>query len=181
MGARNVVPFAVPKHSPRMADVARLWAPWRSAFFTQPQPRRCVFCTARASRDDRGRRVIDRGRHVFALLNLYPYSNGHVLIAPLRHVGTLDAIRTEEWSELLRMATRVMKRLTRSLRAQGFNLGINLGRVAGAGIPGHLHLHLVPRWRGDSNFMPIMTNTRVISQSLDEVHRLLASPSGRRP
>ena len=140
-----------------------------------------MFCTARASRNDRAPRIIDRGRHVFALLNLYPYTNGHVLIAPLRHVGTLDALRPEEWGELLRLATRVTKRLSRALHAQGFNLGINLGRVAGAGIPGHLHLHVVPRWRGDSNFMPIIGTTRVISQSLDEVYRLLTRTNENRP
>ena len=179
MGARNSVPFARSRTSSRAVDVARLWAPWRSTFFSQPRPRRCIFCAAHASRHDRLHRVIDRGRHVFALLNLYPYSNGHVLIAPARHVGMLDALRTDEWEAMLHLATRVMKRLTRTLRAQGFNLGINLGVVAGAGIPGHLHVHIVPRWRGDSNFMPVITNTRVISQSLDELYRLLTLPIER--
>ena len=179
MGARNAAPRAGSRMTSRPVDVQRLWAPWRSAFLTQPPPRRCVFCAARASRNDRAHHVIERGRHVFAILNLYPYSNGHTLIAPARHVGSLEAMRTEEWIDMFHMAARMTRRLIRSLRAQGFNLGINLGRVAGAGIPGHVHLHLVPRWRGDSNFMPIIGKTRVMSQSLDEVYRLLTLTTER--
>jgi len=156
-----------------MAGRQRLWAPWRNSYLKQLTTTRCIFCAANSSRADRAHHVIDRGGHVFALLNRYPYNNGHVMIAPYRHIGTLTSLRGEEWMELLRMSQRVIGRLRRRLHPHGFNIGMNLGRVAGAGIPGHLHLHLVPRWKGDTNFMPVLAGTKVISQSLDELYQLL--------
>jgi ATP adenylyltransferase len=158
---------------------AVLWAPWRSAFLTQPKrARRCIFCAAGRSRADRTNLVVTRGRHSFALLNLYPYNNGHVMVAPYRHVGDLDRLQAEEWLEIGRLAQELTRKLRGALRPHGFNAGFNLGRTAGAGIPGHLHLHLVPRWNGDTNFMPVLGRTKVISQSLDALYRQLAS---RRP
>lgn len=156
-----------------MAPQGRLWAPWRTVYLSQRGKHPCVFCVAMRSRADRRHHVVARGRRVFAVLNRYPYNNGHLMIAPYRHVGTLGAVHAEEWTELLSMAQRFTRRLTRALRPQGFNLGLNLGRVAGAGIPGHLHLHLVPRWQGDTNFMPVVAETKVVSQSLDELYTLL--------
>ena len=103
------------------------------------------------------------------------------MIAPYRHVGTLTALRAAEWGELLTMLQRLSQRVSRTLRPHGFNLGINLGRDAGAGIPGHLHVHLVPRWRGDTNFMPILADTKVVSQSLDELYALFTHPQRRGP
>ena len=162
----------------------RLWAPWRSAFVTRlPARRRCIFCAAKRATADARHHVVARGSHTFALLNLYPYNNGHLLLAPYRHVGALDALRAEEWAELLTLTRSLMRTLKRVLHPEGFNFGLNLGRVAGAGIPGHLHLHLVPRWRGDTNFMPILGQTKIISQSLDELYRRLSRaprPGGRR-
>jgi len=158
-----------------MADVQRLWAPWRSRVVSQRRPRRCIFCVAKRSRADRQHHVIARGRRVFALLNRYPYNNGHLMIAPYRHVGRLGSLSAEEWSESLRLSQRLITRLSEAIHPQGFNLGVNLGRVAGAGIPGHLHLHLVPRWDADTNFMPVLAKTKIISQSLDELYRLLAT------
>lgn len=107
---------------------------------------------------------------MFALLNRYPYNNGHCLIAPYRHVGSLEALRPVEWHELFRMVQQLVRRLHATLRPHGFNVGLNLGRDAGAGIPGHLHVHLVPRWRGDTNFMPVLSDAKVVSQSLDELY-----------
>ena len=156
----------------RTPDLRRLWAPWRSQFLSRPKSRRCIFCAAKRAADDRTHHVIARGRRVFALLNRYPYNNGHLMIAPYRHVGALPALSVAEWAEMLRLSQRLTTRLRSALRAQGFNLGLNLGRVGGAGIPGHLHLHLVPRWSGDTNFMPLLADTKVISQSLDELYRL---------
>ena len=177
-------------------ELQRLWAPWRNAFLTQAasknSSRRCIFCAAyRAAADDRGghrgvsrrtaqpeaRRhyVVARGRRAFAMLNLYPYNNGHVMVTPSRHVGELESLTPGEWTEMLRLAQRLMRRLRATLRPHGFNLGINLGRIAGAGIPGHLHLHLVPRWNGDTNFMPIIGRTKVMSQALDELYTVLRS------
>ena len=159
----------------------RLWAPWRSQFLVKPSSRRCIFCVAKRSAADRRHHVIARGTQVFALLNLYPYNNGHLMIAPYRHVGTLESLRVGEWSDILRMGQQLTKRLTVALKPHGFNLGLNLGRTAGAGIPGHLHLHIVPRWNGDTNFMPVLTKTKVISQSLDELYTLLTSSRPARP
>lgn len=161
---------------PRAADVARLWAPWRNSFLSAQPKRRCIFCRAKRSRNDRAHHVIARGRRVFALLNRYPYNNGHLMIAPYRHVGTLEALQDQEWLEIVHLSRTLIARLRRSLRPHGFNAGFNLSRDAGAGIPGHLHLHLVPRWRGDTNFMPIIGRTKVISQSLDELYSLLRHP-----
>jgi ATP adenylyltransferase len=160
-------------------ELPLLWAPWRSAFLMRQPQRRCIFCVAKRSRQDRRHHVIARGGRVFALLNRYPYNNGHLMIAPYRHVGTLEALQDAEWAEILRMSRRLLEQLTRALRPHGFNAGFNLGRPAGAGIPGHLHLHLVPRWNGDTNFMPVIGRTKVISQSLDELYTVLCRPRPR--
>ena len=153
--------------------IDRLWAPWRAAFIRGPKPKHCIFCAAKRSRRDRKTLVVARGKTAFALLNLYPYNNGHLLVAPFRHVATLEGLRPAEWTDMLRLLQRLTRTLSKHLHPHGFNLGMNLGRAAGAGIPGHLHLHVVPRWVGDVNFMPVMTNTKLISQSLDELYRLL--------
>jgi ATP adenylyltransferase len=157
-------------------DLHRLWAPWRSQFLSQRKRSSCFLCAAKRLKSDRALHVVSRGREVFVILNLYPYNNGHLMIVPYRHIGTLERLRQEEWLEMLRMSQQLMKRLTSRLKSQGFNIGLNLGRVAGAGVPGHLHLHLVPRWEGDTNFMPVASDTKVISQSLDEVYQVLTKP-----
>lgn len=159
-----------------MANTNRLWAPWRSNVVTQRTARQCFFCKAKRSSDDRGHHVIARSRNAFALLNRYPYNNGHLLIAPYRHVGDLTALTVAEWTTMFRLSQRLLTTLQRRLRAHGFNIGLNLGRAAGAGVPGHLHLHIVPRWNGDTNFMPVLTHTKVIAQSLDELYALLTEP-----
>jgi ATP adenylyltransferase len=160
-------------------SLPRLWAPWRSGFITAKKPpRRCIFCLAQANHEDQAHRVIARGRYAFALLNLYPYNNGHLMIAPHRHIGELDRLRPAEWAELLTLSQRLVRRLRRTLRPHAFNLGLNLGRSAGAGLPGHLHLHVVPRWDGDTNFMPVLAHTKVMSQSLDELYHLLRDGRG---
>ncbi len=155
-----------------MADLSRLWAPWRKRYVSHRGVRRCIFCPARRSKADRRRYVIARGERVFAVLNRYPYNNGHLMIAPYRHVGRAESLTLSEWTEIFRMSLRLMARLSQTLHPHGFNIGMNLGRVGGAGFPGHLHLHIVPRWDGDTNFMPILGNTKVISQSLDELYTL---------
>ena len=155
-------------------DLDRLWAPWRNAFLTRPQPRRCIFCAAKDSREsDRASLVIARGARVFALLNRYPYSNGHFMVSPYRHTGRLESLDPTEWRELWQVSRQLMARLSNTLHPQGFNIGMNIGRVAGAGIPGHLHLHVVPRWKGDVNFMTVIGRARIMSQSLEQTRRLL--------
>ena len=157
------------------ANMDRLWAPWRSTFLSQRGRRRCIFCVAKGSTKDRQHHVVVREEQAFALLNRYPYNNGHLMIAPYRHVGRLDALKPGEWLAMLRVSQRLMKRLDQTLHPHGFNVGFNLGVVGGAGIPGHLHLHIVPRWNGDTNFMPVLAHTKIISQSLEELYRLLAT------
>lgn len=107
------------------------------------------------------------------MLNLYPYANGHFLVAPYRHAGRLEDLTEEEWLELFQLGQDAVRRLTQVFSPQGYNLGINLGRSAGAGLPGHLHLHVVPRWNGDTNFISIFSDTRVVSHSLRDTYRLL--------
>ncbi len=156
-------------------EIRRLWAPWRHAYIASQggRPRGCIFCAAKRARNDRAVQVLFRGRTVFALLNRYPYVPGHLLIAPYRHVRRLSQLTAEEAAELLLAAARMEQTLTRAMRPHGFNVGANLGRPSGAGIPGHLHLHLVPRWTGDTNFMPVIGRTRVISDSLDALYDVL--------
>ncbi len=161
----------------------QLWAPWRLTYVQGDADKpsagtdtvelppgadpTCFICRAAASTDDRQNLVVHRGRRMLTILNRYPYNNGHLLIAPLRHKGRLDELSTEEQTESLSTITRLISVLEQSLKCEGFNVGLNLGRVAGAGLPGHLHWHIVPRWSGDTNFMPVLAGVGVISQSLD--------------
>ena len=156
-------------------DLQRLWAPWRHTFLTQRKAPRCIFCAAKRAADPRRHYVVAHDAHAFALLNLYPYNNGHLMVAPARHVGELESLTAGEWADMRRLTQRLMRRLRAALHPHGFNVGMNVGRVAGAGIPGHLHLHIVPRWRGDTNFMPIIGQTKVMSQSLDELYAALTT------
>ena len=150
----------------------RLWAPWRAPYITHTsrQPKGCIFCRAKRARDDRAVHVVARGRRVFCLLNLYPYNNGHLMVSPYRHIGSLHRLTAPEMQEMLGMAARMTAALTYLFHPDGFNLGINVGRIAGAGIPGHMHLHVVPRWQADTNFMSVVSNTKVISQSLEALY-----------
>ena len=160
-----------------MSSFERLWAPWRNTFITQGHRHRCFLCAAKRSQADRRNHVVARGTAVFAILNRYPYNNGHIMIAPYRHVGTLERLHPSEWSDMLTVSRRLVKRLHLTVHPHGFNIGLNLGRSAGAGVPGHLHLHIVPRWNGDTNFMPTLAHTKVISQSLDELYQVLTKRS----
>lgn len=170
MARRRSVPDGLP----------RLWAPWRSGYLTQAQPRGCLFCLIRRrSARDRQHQVICRSASCLALLNRYPYNNGHLLIAPARHCQQLDQLTDEELTALWRCVARCQQLLQHALHPAGYNIGINQGRAGGAGIPGHLHVHLVPRWIGDTNCMPVVAGTKVISQSLAEVYRLLRHAAQR--
>lgn len=166
----------------RIQDAGRLWAPWRNAFISQPRPRGCIFCLAKRSRNNRNVFVLARGRRTFVLLNRYPYTPGHLMVAAYRHVGEITRLTPEETSELIQTASRMTALLTQVFRSQAFNIGMNVGRAAGAGIPGHLHLHVVPRWSGDMNFMPVIGNAKVLSDSLDATYtRLTKHLSSVRP
>jgi len=151
----------------------RLWSPWRLAYVTSASdsPAACVFCDV--SGPGREELVLARGRSVYALLNLYPYNNGHLMIVPFRHVATLSATTSDEQTELMRFTRLAEMALTEAYAPQGINVGINLGRSAGAGIADHLHIHLVPRWTGDTNFMSVIGETRVLPEELTATKKKL--------
>lgn len=155
----------------------RLWAPWRLSYVAaakSPSPgEACFICRGLAEADDRGNLIAWRRAHSVVLLNRFPYNNGHLLIAPNAHKGRLGELTADEHVELMDSLSRLMADLDGLMGPDGYNVGLNLGRVAGAGLPGHLHWHLVPRWNGDTNFMPVLTDVRVIAQSLDAFYDLL--------
>ena len=153
----------------------RLWAPWREGYITKiiSKQKSCAFCRILADRKDRQHLIFIRESHAYAVLNLYPYSNGHCLVVPNRHVGDISKLPRTEYIELMDLLLKTKKLLQKAFKPQGFNIGINLGCMAGAGIPGHVHVHIVPRWRGDHNFMSVTANSRVLSQSLSAMYKKL--------
>ena len=154
----------------------RIWAPWRKGYILgQRRIPGCFFCRDRRSspKKDKKNLLLYRSRHTFLLLNRYPYTNGHLMLTPNRHVPSLENLQDEERLDLLQLLDLALLLLRKSFRPQGFNIGLNLGRTGGAGIPGHVHLHVVPRWEGDTNFMPILTGTKVISDSLESAYHQL--------
>ena len=157
----------------------QLWAPWRLAYVTQPAKPLpttgpdCFLCRGLAAADDRAHLIALRTPLACVVLNRFPYNNGHLLVAPVAHKAGLDDLSDDETLDLQRLLKRMAAVLGKRMAPDGFNVGLNLGRAAGAGLPGHLHWHLVPRWNGDTNFMPVFTDTRVIVQSLDAVYELL--------
>jgi ATP adenylyltransferase len=153
--------------------VKRIYAPWRSVYLQSEQRKDCLFCEIVKSSDDEKNRVLFRGRHHFVIINAYPYSNGHVMIVCNRHIERFGELDAEESMELAALMSRCETALIESYAPGGINMGANLGRSAGAGITGHLHVHLVPRWHGDTNFMTAVGETRVISEDLVETYRRL--------
>jgi len=147
----------------------RLWAPWRMEYIEGigESDNECVFCAKPAQDKDDENFILYRGEKAFIILNAFPYSNGHLLVAPYRHTADLCELGPEEMQEMMQLAGLGVRLLKETMRAEGFNLGMNLGRVAGAGIASHLHLHVVPRWSGDTNFMAACGETKVIPESLE--------------
>ncbi|MBM7854551.1 ATP adenylyltransferase [Desulfohalotomaculum tongense] len=145
----------------------RIWAPWRTVYIGKDHGSACIFCEKLQSSADEENYVLLRGEKTFVLLNLYPYNNGHLLVAPQRHVGDITELDEEESLELFQMTQKMIALLRKAFNPDGFNVGVNLGKIAGAGIPGHFHIHIVPRWGGDTNFMPVIGDVRVISEGLD--------------
>jgi ATP adenylyltransferase len=161
---------------PEAAAPALLWAPWRSAYVGKAPAGElsCIFCFGRIGAEARRRRlVLYAGRLALVMLNRYPYNNGHLMLAPRRHVASPELLTREELSGLSEFVARSVQRLRAAYRPTGLNVGMNLGRAAGAGIADHMHWHLVPRWEGDNNFMPVIGSTRVLPQSLAETYALL--------
>lgn len=151
-----------------------LWAPWRMTYLQSNRepaaagPEACIFCDKPRADEDEANLIVHRGRHCFVILNLYPYNNGHLMVVPYAHVGTLEDLAPEAAAEMMTLAQTAVRVLREMYRPQGFNLGINLGASAGAGIAAHVHLHVVPRWSGDTNFMTVTGETRVIPEDLGE-------------
>ena len=150
-----------------------LWAPWRMEYVSSPKSDTNIFEEKSKSNDDRENLVLYRGELSFILMNLYPYNNGHLLIAPYRKVNTLEKLNAKENSEIMKLSQESMKVLRSTMNADGFNLGLNIGKAAGAGIEEHLHFHIVPRWNGDNNFMPSIGNTKVMVQGLEDTYDML--------
>lgn len=146
----------------------RLWAPWRIEYIKGPKEEGCFFCKYSHEHEDRKNLILHRGKHAFVMMNFYPYNNGHLMIAPYRHTAELDDLDDATKLEMMNYIVHCQRALSKYLSAQGFNIGINIGRVAGAGIEDHLHIHIVPRWNGDTNFMPVSGHTKVISQGLED-------------
>ncbi|HBX23064.1 MAG TPA: HIT domain-containing protein [Desulfotomaculum sp.] len=147
----------------------RLWAPWRSVYIGKDHGSGCIFCNKLEAGEEKDseNHVLYRGDKVFVILNIYPYNNGHLLVAPKRHVGDIEELDEGEMQELFAVTSKMVGLHRKAFNPHGFNVGINLGKVAGAGIPGHLHIHIVPRWEGDNNFMSVLGDVRVISEALD--------------
>lgn len=146
------------------------WTPWRMPYILGQKGGGCIFCHKAAQDEDRENLIVWRGEHCFVLLNLYPYNNGHLMVAPYAHVADLAGLDEGTAAEMTFLAQMSLRALRRALSPQGFNLGMNLGRLAGAGIVDHVHLHIVPRWMGDTNFMPVVGGTKLIPELLEDTY-----------
>ena len=150
-----------------------LWAPWRIEYIKKIKEEGCIFCQKPIEKNDTTNLILYRGQKNFVIMNSYPYNPGHLMIAPYRHVAGLDELSDEELGEHYKMVAQSTRILTRTFKPDGFNIGMNLGRIAGAGIDKHIHTHIVPRWAGDTNFMPVVADTRVINEALIETYKKL--------
>lgn len=151
----------------------QLWAPWRLEYIQGAEEGNCIFCVDDASFDDRDRLILIRREFCYVMMNRFPYSNGHLMVSPYRHLGDTRSLETGEVLEIHQLMVDSQTVLREACAAQGFNVGWNLGRAAGAGIVDHIHMHIVPRWIGDSNFMPILSETRVIPQHIEATYSIL--------
>ncbi|MDX6633134.1 MAG: adenylyltransferase [Solirubrobacterales bacterium] len=149
----------------------RLWAPWRLAYVTDASKDNddaCIFCAKPAEGDDEAALILHRGERCFVILNAFPYTNGHLMVAPFEHIARLPELDAETTAEMMALVQRSIGLLDGEYGPQGYNVGVNQGRVAGAGVEGHNHMHVVPRWGGDTNFMPVLGDTRVMPQTLEQ-------------
>jgi ATP adenylyltransferase len=151
----------------------RLWAPWRMQYLVGEKEEECIFCNRIAESHDRENYILYRGEKGFLILNLYPYNNGHMMAVPYNHAASLEELDAETLTELMLLVNKGLAALRQAMSPQGFNVGVNIGEVAGAGVAGHVHIHIVPRWGGDTNFMPILADTRVVPELLDQTYERL--------
>ncbi len=148
----------------------RLWAPWRMEYIKKPREKRCLFCRVAEEDKDRDNLVLYRSHHSYIIMNRYPYNNGHLMVVPYRHTPTPEELDVEEELDIAELVKLSLRILRKTMYPQGFNIGANIGRAAGAGIEEHYHIHIVPRWIGDTNFMPILADTKVIVESLYDTY-----------
>jgi ATP adenylyltransferase len=159
----------------------RIWAPWRLAYVKDASKdieEGCIFCVKPTQDDDEANLIVHRGERAFVILNLFPYTNGHLMVAPYQHVARLQDLPAETLAELMSLAQTAMSRLEEVYEPHGFNVGFNQGRVAGAGVEHHIHMHVVPRWAGDNNFMPVLADTKVMPQTLEQSYEALRGGFG---
>ena len=147
-----------------------IWSPWRKKYIESEKEEGCVFCNALAKEDGAGNLIAFRGQLAFVILNLYPYSSGHLLVVPFKHAATLEELDPATRAELMELATQCMSVLRKIYKPQAFNMGANIGEAAGAGVPGHVHIHVVPRWGADTNFMTALGETRVLPETLEDTY-----------
>jgi ATP adenylyltransferase len=149
-----------------------LWSPWRMKYIENHEKEEgCVFCNAQAREDSVANLIIFRGQRAFVILNLYPYTSGHLMVIPFKHVATLEELDPSTRAEMMELASQSMTVLRKTHNPQAFNMGANIGEAAGAGVPGHVHIHIVPRWDGDTNFMSSLGETRVLPESLEDTYK----------
>ncbi len=151
----------------------RVWSPWRMEYILGDKPNECIFCVKPAESNDVENLIVLRGKHCFVMMNRYPYNNGHLMVVPYAHVDTPIALAGEVLTEMMLVQNVCIAVLAETMNPDGYNIGMNLGKVAGAGIKDHIHLHVVPRWQGDTNFMPVIGETHVIVESLHATYEKL--------
>ncbi len=151
----------------------KLWAPWRMEYILSEKSKECFLCQYPKENNDQKRLILYRGDETFVIMNYFPYNNGHLLIAPYKHTNQLSDLSDKAKLEMMNLMEFSIKILKESMNADGFNTGLNLGQVAGAGIKDHLHMHIIPRWNGDTNFMPVIGHTKVLSEGLNETWQKL--------
>jgi len=148
----------------------QMWTPWRMAYIRREKRPGCIFCEMLGAEDDRGQLILHRSELSFLVLNKFPYNNGHLMAVPYRHVDTLEALTAEEAVDMMALVSLGIRVLRCSTNPEGFNIGVNIGKIAGAGVIDHVHTHVVPRWGGDTNFMPVLADVRLIPQDLNETY-----------
>jgi ATP adenylyltransferase len=156
----------------------KLWAPWRGKFILSKKEKGCIFCKRLKEKKDDKNLILYRGKRSFVIMNRFPYNTGHLMACPNKHTGKLENLTELELIDLMKTTQLSIKVLKSALKPQALNLGMNLGKVSGAGVANHLHIHIVPRWSGDTNFMPILAQTKVVSISLDQVFKKLKKSLG---
>ncbi len=154
-----------------------LWAPWRAAYVSNASKNKqssCIFCDAIKDKNDKENLVVYRGDKAYVILNKFPYNPGHVMVVPYRHISSIELLEEDESKELFSLVKKSVLVLKKVYSPEGFNIGMNIGRTAGAGVESHIHVHVVPRWNGDSNFMPVISSTKVISETLDNTYEKIS-------